>query len=63
MEGLKYISTPRATKKGGGAAIIVNTEHFSLDKIEVIIPYKLEVIWGLMRPKELSPKIRETRLK
>merc|ERR1711954_362836 len=59
MEGLKYISTPRTTKRGGGAAIIVNTEKFTLDKLEIIIPYKLEVIWGLMRPKKVSPKIRE----
>ena len=56
MEGLKYISTPRTTKRGGGAAIIVNIEHFTLDKIEITIPYKLEVIWGLMRPKIVSPK-------
>ena len=46
MEGLKYISTPRTTKRGGGAAIIVNTENFTLDKVELLIPYKLEVIWG-----------------
>ena len=59
MEGLKYISTPRTTKRGGGAAIIVNIENFTLDKLEIIIPYKLEVIWGLMRPKIASPKIRE----
>ena len=59
MEGLKYISTPRTTKRGGGAAIIVNLEHFTLDKIEIVIPYKLEVIWGLMRPKIVNPKLRE----
>ena len=59
MEGLKYISTPRTTKRGGGAAIIVNTKIFTLDKIDIAIPYKLEVIWGLIRPKAINPKIRE----
>ena len=44
MEGLKYISTPRTTKRGGGAAIVVNTEKFSLEKLEVNIPHKLEVV-------------------
>jgi hypothetical protein len=29
MKGLKYISTPRpGTRRGGGAAIVVNTENF-----------------------------------
>ena len=59
MEGLKYISTPRTTKRGGGAAIIVNTEKFSLEKIQVEIPFNLEVVWGLLRPKKVTSKIRE----
>ena len=59
MEGLKYISTPRTTKRGGGAAIVVNTEKFSLEKLQVNIPHKLEVVWGLMRPKKVTSKIRE----
>ena len=44
LEGLKYISTPRTFKRGGG--IIVYTSEFSYEKIDVIIPYKLEVVWG-----------------
>ena len=59
MEGLKYISTPRTSKRGGGAAIVVNTEKFSLEKLEVNIPHKLEVVWGLMRPKKVTSKMRE----
>ena len=51
MEGLKYISTPRPTG-WGGAAIIVNQEHFSLDKLNIHIPHNLEIIWGMMKPKD-----------
>ena len=51
IEGLKYISTARMTKRGGGAAIVVNLEKFTLEKIEVGNPDKLEVVWGLIRPK------------
>ena len=59
MEGLKYISTPRTQKRGGGAAIVVNTRTFTLEKIQVIIPYQLEVVWGLVRPKKMSSKVKE----
>ena len=59
LDGLKYISTPRTTKRGGGAAIVVNLEKFTLEKIEVIIPYNLEVVWGLMRPRKTTSKIKE----
>ena len=52
MDGLKYISTPRvSTKRGGGAAIVVNLKRFSLEKLDVQIPYQLEVVWGLLKPK------------
>ena len=53
MEGLKYISTPRTTKRGGGAAIIVNTEKFSLDKLDLAVPHNLEIVWGIIRPKKV----------
>ena len=59
IDGLKYISTPRTTKRGGGAAIVVNLEKFTLEKIEVGNPDKLEVIWGLIRPKVNGGRIRE----
>ena len=59
MDGLKYISTPRLKKRGGGAAIIVNLRNFAIEKIPVHIPNNLEVVWGLMRPKMPSSTIRE----
>jgi hypothetical protein len=59
MEGLKYISTPRQTKRGGGAAIVVSLEQYTLEKLEVMNPDKVEVVFGLMRPKKGTAKIRE----
>ena len=59
MDGLKYISTPRITRRGGGAAIVANLREFSLEKIPVSIPHNLEVVWGLLRPKKESETIRE----
>ena len=38
IEGLKYISTPRLNKRGGGAAIVVALDKYSLDKIEISNP-------------------------
>ena len=58
MKGLEYISTPRSgVKRGGGAAIVVNTERFSISKLNVPKPGFLEVVWGLLRPKEVTEKI------
>ena len=59
VDGLKYISTPRTQKRGGGAAIVVNTQTFSLEKLEVSIPHKLEVVWGIIRPKRKTANIKE----
>ena len=39
IEGLKYISTPRASyKRGGGCAIVAHLPKFSLEKVDVKIP-------------------------
>ena len=52
LDGLKYFSTTRPSgKRGGGAAIIVNTENFRVEKLEVHIPHHLEIVWALARPK------------
>ena len=60
MDGLKYISTPRTQKRGGGAAVVVNIVQFSLEKIEVVIPHKLEVVWGPVGPEKKTSKIRKS---
>ena len=55
IDGLKYISTPRPSKqRGGGCAIVVNLVKYSLEKIEISIPHKLEVVYGLVRPKNAA---------
>ena len=52
IDGLKYFSTTRPRgKRGGGAAIIINTENFKVDKLDVNIPHRLEIVWALARPK------------
>ena len=47
------------TKRGGGAAIVAQLKTFSLDKIEVPNPKKVEVVFGLLRPKKTTCKIKE----
>ena len=59
INGLKYISTPRAlNKRGGGCAIVANMTKFSLEKIEVPIPKNLEAVYGILRPKVPSSNFK-----
>ena len=58
MKGLKYISTPRpGARRGGGAAIVVNTAQFSISKLNISHPNCLEIVWGLLKPLQVSGKI------
>ena len=58
MKGLLYISTPRpGLKRGGGVAIVADPIRFSLSKFSVPNPHKIEVTWGLLRPKVVTGKI------
>ena len=60
LRGIKYISTPRpGNRRGGGAAIAANSEHFSLSKLNIPVPDNLEIAWGILRPNEESGKIRK----
>ena len=60
LEGLKYISTPRASyKRGGGCAIVAYLPKFSLEKIDVTIPRSVEVVYGLLRPKQITNGLSE----
>ena len=60
MEGLKYFSTTRPRgKRGGGAAIIVNTERFKVENLNVQIPPHLEVVWALAKPRSEAAKIKK----
>ena len=57
MKGWKYISCGArpSGKRGGGAAILVNTSRFSLEKLDVHVPNNLEVQWGIVRQREMCP--------
>ena len=57
-EGLKYISTAHPSG-WRGAAIIVNQEKFVLEKLNIIIPHNLEVVWGLMKCKAKEAKFKQ----
>ena len=60
IDGLKYISTSRPTKKrGGGVALVVNLERYSCEKINIFTPKGLEVVWGLLKPKSSSAQIKK----
>ena len=59
MDGLQFISCPRpSTKRGGGCAIIVNTNQLTVEKLLVLVPYKLEVVWCLVRPRDVNKATR-----
>ena len=58
LDGIKYISTPRSgARRGGGAALALRLENFTLTKLNIPIPKSLEVVWGLVRPKCPNMKI------
>ena len=58
IRGLKYISTPRSgNRRGGGAAIVVDTTKFSVTKLNISIPNNLEIVWALVKPNEICGKI------
>ena len=63
LRGLKYISCPRPPNaKGvsyGGAAIVVNLQRFSLEKIKVNVPKNIEAVWGMLTPKNKSAKFKK----
>ena len=63
LDGLQYISSPRPPNKRGvshgGAAIVVNLRKFSLEKLNIVIPNNLEVVWGLLKPKNPSAKFKK----
>ena len=62
IDGLQYLSNPRPKnakgKSYGGVALIVNQEKFSCEKLNIPIPNNLEVIWGLVRPKNSQAKFK-----
>ena len=61
IQGLKFISCPRPNnKRGGGAAIVVDTRKFTCERLNVLVPGNLECVWAIIRPKTAT---RETQFK
>ena len=59
MSNISYISTPRpGAKRGGGAGIAINTNRFSVTKLDITIPKPLEIVWAMLRPIEHTGVIR-----
>ena len=54
-DGLLFMSCPRPSKRrGGGCAVIVNQTKFTAEQLPIMVPYKLEVVWSLVRPKVVT---------
>ena len=59
IDGLEFISCPRpSSKRGGGCAVIVNRRNFTVEKLQIEIPNKLEVVWCLVRPREVTKSMQ-----
>ena len=62
-DGLKYISTARkANARGisyGGAALIVDLEKYSCEKLNVSVPQNIEAVWGLLKPRAGSAQFKK----
>ena len=58
IEGIKYISNPRPNRRGGGAAITLLEGDFTLSRLDVITPKCLEVVWGIVKPKEPTTQFK-----
>jgi hypothetical protein len=57
IDGLEFISCPRpSNKRGGGCAVIVKREKFTVEKLHIIVPHKLEVVWCLVRPRNVTTR-------
>ena len=51
-EGLGIISLNRKVRRGGGVAIVFDSQIIDLEELDVVVPHNLEVVWGLGRPKK-----------
>ena len=63
LRGLKYFATTRKpNSKGvshGGAAILINLEKYSCQRLPIYIPHNLEIVWALLQPKSQNAKFKK----
>ena len=61
--GLMYMSNCRKQNSEGvsygGAAIVDNLENFSCERLAIQVFQNLDVVWGLLRPKNPSAKFKK----
>ena len=57
IDGLKYIScgSRPSGKRGGGVAILIDSKKMTIENLQIHVPNNLEVLWAMVRPKELCP--------
>ena len=57
MDGLKYLScgSRPSGKRGGGVAILIDSTKLNIEKLQIHVPNNLEVLWTIVRPKEIQP--------
>ena len=58
LHGIRYISNPRRHRRGGGVAITLHEQNFLLSRLDVSVPPELEVVWGLVKPKNPSHQVK-----
>ena len=57
LRGISYISRPRGNRRGGGVAIVTNSDNYLLSKLNITIPAGVEIVWGLLKPLTSTDKI------
>ena len=62
IDGSKYISAPRPKnwlgRSYGGVALVVNTRKYSCQKLNILVPSTLEVVWSLVKSKNQLAKFK-----
>ena len=56
LEGLGILSLNRKTRRGGGVAIVFDSLSIDIQELDVTVPYNIEIIWEIGRPKKGSIK-------
>ena len=55
-EGLGTISLNRKTRRGGGVAVIFDSAAINIDRLDIVVPFNLEIVWCIGRPRQGAVK-------
>ena len=50
---------PWKVRRGGGAAIIVNSRFCTIEKLSIVPPKPLEAVWAIVKPKSNPGKFKQ----